>query len=90
MSADTERAYAAADTWRAMAEAAHDAWAEARGVATALTANNSGPTVDAFETRWRSLGDASSRDSLPRLVARCAELAQACEQYAVRLGTSVY
>ena len=85
-----ERAYAAADAWRAMAEAAHDAWAEARGVATALTTNNTGPTVDAFALGWQSLGDASSRESLPRLVGLCAELAERCEQYAVRLGTPVY
>jgi hypothetical protein len=85
----TERAHAAADAWRAMAEAAHDAWAQARSVATALTSNNSGPVVDAFERRWSALGDASCRDSLPRLVERCADLAEICERYAVRLGTPV-
>ena len=90
MSADSDRAYAAADAWRTLAEAAHDAWAEAQGVASALTSNNSGPTVDAFEQTWRQVGDASARDSLPRLVARCAELAETCEQYAARLATSVY
>jgi hypothetical protein len=86
----SERAYAAADAWRDLAEAAHDAWAEARGAATALTSNNSGPTVDAFERKWRDLGEAASRNSLPRLAVLCAELAETCEQYAARLGTSVY
>jgi hypothetical protein len=85
-----ERAYAAADAWREMAEAAHDAWAEAGSVAKALTSNNSGPSVEAFERRWRELGDAASRNSLPRLAERCTELAESCEHYAVRLGTTVY
>jgi hypothetical protein len=85
-----ERAYAAADAWRAMADAAHDAWAEVGSVARSLTSNNSGPSVDAFERKWHELGDTASRNSLPRLAERCTELADSCEQYAVRLGTTVY
>jgi hypothetical protein len=90
MSAAAERAYAAADAWRAMADAAQDAWAEAGSVASALTSNNSGAAVSAFEQRWRDLANAASQDSLPRLVERCNELAESCENYAVRLGTTMY
>jgi hypothetical protein len=86
---DTERAYAAADAWRALAEAAQDAWADAGSAASALISNNGGATVDAFELKWRALSSSTSPVSLPRLVQRCTDLAESCERYAARLGTTV-
>lgn len=86
---DTERAYAAADAWRALAEAAQDAWADAGGTANALIVNNSGATVDAFEVKWQALSSSTSPTSLPRLVQRCTDLAESCERYAARLGTAI-
>jgi uncharacterized protein YciW len=85
-----ERAYAAADAWRALADAAQDAWAKAGGIAGALTANNSGAAVDAFEQKWKELSSDASGCSLARLVQRCTSLAESCEHYAVRLGTPTY
>ena len=85
---DAERAYAAADAWRALAESAQDAWADAGGTASALTSNNSGAVVEAFEQKWRALSSSNSAASLSRLVQRCSELAESCERYAERLGTS--
>ena len=79
-----ERAYAAADAWRALAEAAQDALAEAGSAANALTSNNRGAAVEAFERTWRALADPAFGGSLPRLVHECALLAERCEQYAVR------
>ena len=62
---DTERAYAAADAWRALAEAAQDAWADVGSAASALISNNGGATVDAFELKWRALSSSTSPVSLP-------------------------
>lgn len=87
---DAERAYAAADAWRALADAAQDAWADAGGMASALISNNRGAAVEAFELQWRALADSTSGSSLARLVQRCSELAETCDHYAVRLGTTVY
>lgn len=82
MSAATERAYAAADAWRRLADAARDALADAGAVAQALTSNNSGAAVDAFERRWREAADPGFGGPLPRLVRECAGLAERCERYA--------
>lgn len=81
----SERAYAAADAWRALSNAAEEALAGSRSAADALTSNNSGAAVDAFAGKWRALG--GSNGPLPRLVEQCAELAERCEQYAARLAT---
>jgi hypothetical protein len=86
----TERAYAAADAWRALADAAHDASAEARGAADALIANNSGAAVDAFAQRWREVADPGCGGSLPRLARACTLLAERCENYAAHLATGAY
>ncbi|MBR7827530.1 hypothetical protein KDK95_14525 [Actinospica sp. MGRD01-02] len=82
-----ERAYASADAWRALAEAAKDAWAGTASTADSLIANNSGAAIDAFEERWREVSSTASPRSLPLLVDRCVKLAETCEKYAVRLGT---
>ena len=81
----SERAYAAADAWRALSSAAEDALAGTRSAADALAANNSGAAVHAFEQKW--LAVAGSNGPLPRLVEECAALAERCEQYAARLAT---
>ena len=83
-----ERAYAAADAWRALADAAYDALAEARGAADALTANNSGAAVDAFVQRWREAADPARGGALPRLARECTLLAERCERYAVELAAA--
>jgi len=85
-----ERAYAAADAWRALADAAQDALADARGAADALTSNNSGAAVEAFEQKWRQVADPAADGPLPRLARDCVLLAERCEQYAARLATLVY
>ena len=81
-----ERAYAAADAWRRLADAAEDTMAGARSVADALTANNSGAAIDAFERRWRQAADPGCAGPLPRLVRECLLLAERCDQYAVALA----
>ena len=82
MSAAAERAYAAADAWRRLADAARDALAGAGAAADALTSNNSGAAVDAFERRWREAADPGLGGPLPRLVGECVALAERCERYA--------
>lgn len=82
-----ERAYTAADAWRALAEAAQDALAAAGSAAAALTANNSGAAVDVFDRRWRALTARGEPDGpLPRLVDSCRALAGRCDEYAERLS----
>lgn len=84
-----ERAYAAADALRRLAEAAQDALAEAGAAADALTSNNSGAAVDAFERRWREAADPGFGGPLPRLVDGCHALAERCERYAAGLVGSL-
>jgi hypothetical protein len=83
-----ERAYATADAWRRLADAAHDALAGARGAADALTANNSGATVDAFAHRWHEVADPARGGALPRLARECTLLAERCERYAAELASA--
>ena len=80
-----ERAYAAADAWLRLAEAAQDALAEAGAAAGALTSNNAGAAVDAFERRWREAADPGCGGPLPRLADECRTLAERCERYATGL-----
>jgi hypothetical protein len=81
-----ESAHAAADTWRDLAEAALDALAEAGRVAQALTTNNSGAAIDAFEQAWRAVAAPECDGVLPRLVDVCRDLARRCDEYAARLS----
>jgi uncharacterized protein YukE len=85
-----ERAYAAADEWRALAEAAQDALADAGRTAAALIANNSGAAVDAFDEAWLDLAAAERDGALPRLVEVCRELAHRCDEYAARLSVTAH
>ena len=84
----TERAYAAADAWRALAEAAQDALADADRTARSLTANNRGSAVDAFADVWSAQADPGRGGPLPRLVRECEQLVERCEQYAARLASA--
>ena len=84
----SERAYAAADTWRALAEAAMDTLTGAGRTAQALTANNAGEAVDAFDRGWRALAEREGDGALPRLVDVCLDLACRCDEYAARLSTA--
>jgi len=90
VSAAAERAYAAADAWRALADAAQDALAGAGGAAGALTSNNAGAAIDAFERRWREAADPGFGGPLPRLVGQCLGLAERCERYAAELAAAAY
>jgi hypothetical protein len=90
VSAAAESAYAAADAWRRLAGAAQDALADAGGAAGALTSNNSGAAVDAFERRWREAADPGCGGPLPRLVSECLGLAERCERYAAELVAAQY
>ena len=83
-----ERAYAAADSWRALAEAAQDALADADRTARSLTANNSGGAVDAFADAWSAHADPARGGPLPRLVRECEQLVERCERYAARLASA--
>lgn len=74
-----ECAYAAAASWRALADAAQDAQALAGGAVQALRENNSGDAVDALATRWQELAD-PSHGVLPQLAALCRRLAEQCER----------
>ena len=85
-----ERAYAAADAWRRLAGAAQDALADAGAAAGALTSNNSGAAVDAFERRWREAADPGFGGPLPRLIRECHRLAERCEGYAAELVATPY
>lgn len=85
-----ERAYAAADAWRALAEAAQDALAETDRTAGALIANNSSAAVDAFERAWRDLAAPGFDAPLPRLVRACHKLAQQCDEYAEGLSVTAF
>jgi hypothetical protein len=82
VSAATERAYAAADAWRRLADAARDALADAGAAADSLASNNSGAAVDAFERRWREAADPGFGGPLPRFIGECVALAERCERYA--------
>lgn len=79
-----EHAFAAADSWRALAEAALDAQAVAGGAVAAVRGNNSGEAVEALERRWRALAD-PSHGALPELVELCGRLAELCEHHG-RIG----
>jgi hypothetical protein len=81
-----QRAYAAADEWRALAEAVQDASAQAGRSAAALIANNSGATLDAFAEAWRELTAVQRGGALPGLVELCHALARRCDEYAARLS----
>jgi hypothetical protein len=83
-----ENAYAAADTWRDLAEAALDALAEAGRVAQPLMLNNSGAAIDAFEQAWHAVSAPECDGALPRLVDACRDLAERCDEYAARLSTA--
>ena len=73
-----EHAFATADSWRALAEAALDAQALAGGAVEAVRVNNSGEAVDALVRRWRALLD-PPHAALTELVELCRELAELCE-----------
>jgi hypothetical protein len=90
VSAAVESAYLAADAWRRLAGAAQDALADAGAAAGALTSNNSGGAVDAFERRWREAADPGCGGPLPRLVRECLGLAERCERYAAGLEAAQY
>ena len=83
-----ERAYAAADAWRRLAESVQDALVGAGAAADAVTSNNSGFAVDALERRWREAADPGLGGPLPRLVRECRALAERCELYAAELGSA--
>ena len=80
-----EHAFAAADSWRSLAEAALDAEALAGGAVDAVRANNSGAAVDGLVRRWRALAD-PPHSALPELVDLCRRLAVLCEHDGRRGG----
>lgn len=73
-----EHAFATADSWRSLAEAALDALAVAGGAVESVRANNSGEAVDALVRRWRALAD-PPHSPLPELVDLCRRLTVLCE-----------
>lgn len=80
-----ERAQAAADAWRRLAEAAQEALAEVNTAADALAGNRTGAAVDGFDLSWRTLADPHLDGPLPGLVSACRRLAVQCDDYAERL-----
>lgn len=73
-----EHAFATADSWRALAEAAQDALALAGGAVESLRSNNSGAAVDLLVEHWQALAR-PPHGALPELVEVCQRLAELCE-----------
>lgn len=87
--ADSGKARAAATAWKAIATAAQDALSATGGAASSLSAHNTGPAMDAFNTFWSGVGgpfDAclvvDKPSLLPVLIEACDAMSTACDNFA--------
>lgn len=78
--ADETRLREAAQYWKQLAEACHDACEYGNRASRAVTDNNAGEAIDAFERYWNKFGD--RKGALPLAAQACDELSKACDQCA--------
>jgi hypothetical protein len=87
--ADSDKARQAGDAWAAIANAANDALGKSSTAVSELTANNTGPAMDAFSQYWSMVGGtpdecttADAKAMLPVLIQAANALASACHDFA--------